>query len=180
MHNHGQPCAQLRENSVLNIQHSQNKEHFHHHCDWWSKSLSWDHANLSPLSPGETMTQWLVPKNCREMLFYMSHYNFMARDLGVDKILHQLMAHFYWPGLHSDVPQMCESYSKCQLVKASKGTPKVRLPSIKIFFERIGMDLVKRLGGMVESLWSRRCPGFQGTFPQSSDHMGISQWLCWA
>lgn len=75
------------------------------------------------------MTQWLVPKNCREMLFYMSHYNFMARDLGVDKILHQLMAHFYWPGLHSDVPQMCESYSKCQLVKASKGTPKV--PSSK-------------------------------------------------
>lgn len=135
MHNHGQPCAQLRENSVLNIQHSQNKEHFHHHCDWWSKSLSWDHANLSPLSPGETMTQWLVPKNCREMLFYMSHYNFMARDLGVDKILHQLMAHFYWPGLHSDVPQMCESYSKCQLVKASKGTPKVRLPSIKIFLK---------------------------------------------
>lgn len=55
------------------------------------------------------------------MLFHMSHCNFMARHLGVDKILHPLMAHFYWPDLHSDAPQMCDIMSACEYISYTKG-----------------------------------------------------------
>lgn len=120
---------------------------------------------------------WLQFQNCREMLFHMIHYNFVARHLGVDaKIPHQLMVHFYWPGLHSDVPRMCDSQCKRQLVNASVST---KVPFLKshdfFFFYCFGSCQTIPLWLMVGRLWSRRCQGFQGAFPIL---MGKSQWLC--
>lgn len=48
----------------------------------------------------DEMTQLLVLKNCREVLFYASHLNSMA---GQDKTFNHLMAYFYWLGIHGDV-----------------------------------------------------------------------------
>lgn len=40
-------------------------------------------------------TQLLGPKNSREMIFHMAHYNSMARHTWTEKTLHWLMVHFY-------------------------------------------------------------------------------------
>lgn len=47
----------------------------------------------------EDITQLLIPKGRREMLFQAAHYNPMAGHLGQDKTLNCLMAHSYWPGM---------------------------------------------------------------------------------
>lgn len=51
----------------------------------------------------EETTQFLVPK-------------IHQRNLGQDKTVHQLMAHFYWLGICSDVLQWWLACRECQLM----------------------------------------------------------------
>lgn len=54
------------------------------------------------------------------------------------------MAHFYWPGIHSNVHMWCTACSKCQLVNP-EATPKVQLhplPVVETSCERVWMNFV--------------------------------------
>ena len=93
---------------------------------------------------GEEMTQLLVPKSRREMIFQAAHFNPMAGHMGYDKTLNRIMARFYWPGIRGDVRRWCASCPECQLVNppAIPRAPLRPLPLMQVPFERIGMDII--------------------------------------
>ncbi|XP_061757255.1 uncharacterized protein LOC133553258 [Nerophis ophidion] len=93
---------------------------------------------------GEEITQLLVPKNRREMIFQAGHFNPMAGHMGYDKTLNRIMVRFYWPGIRVGVRRWCASCPDCQLVNpaATPRAPLRPLSLIEVPFERIGMDLV--------------------------------------
>ncbi|XP_059210478.1 uncharacterized protein LOC131989303 [Centropristis striata] len=92
----------------------------------------------------DILTQLLVPKSRREMVFQAAHFNPMAGHMGYEKTLNRVMARFYWPGIRADVRRWCASCPECQLVNqpAVPRAPLRSLPLIEIPFERIGMDLI--------------------------------------
>ncbi|XP_057201512.1 uncharacterized protein LOC130561305 [Triplophysa rosa] len=92
----------------------------------------------------EDITQLLVPKSRREMLFQAAHCNPMAGHLGQTNTLNRLMARFFWPGIHDNVRRWCASCRECQLVNppATPKAPLRPLPLMQVPFERIGMDLI--------------------------------------
>lgn len=51
----------------------------------------------------EDITQLLIAKGRREMIFQAANYNPIAGDLGYDKTLNRLIARFYWLGIRGDV-----------------------------------------------------------------------------
>ena len=93
---------------------------------------------------GEEITQLLVPKSRREMIFQAAHHNPMAGHLGYDKTLQRIMARFYWPGIWADVRRWCAACPECQLVNhpATPKAPLRPLPLVEVPFERLGMDLI--------------------------------------
>ncbi|XP_061882697.1 uncharacterized protein LOC133633908 isoform X2 [Entelurus aequoreus] len=91
----------------------------------------------------EEITQLLVPKSRREMIFQAAHFNPMADHLGYNKTLNRVMARFYWPCIRTDVRRWCAACRDCQQVNsAASRAPLQPLPLIEVPFERIGMDLV--------------------------------------
>ena len=92
----------------------------------------------------EIITQLLVPKSRREIVFQTAHYNPMAGHMGYEKTLNCIMARFYLPGIRAEVRRWCASCSECQLVNqpAILRAPLCPLPLIEVPFERIGMDLI--------------------------------------
>ncbi|XP_057183752.1 uncharacterized protein LOC130550329 [Triplophysa rosa] len=92
----------------------------------------------------EDVTQLLVPKSRREMLFQAAHSNPMAGHLGQTNTINRLMARFFWPGIHDNVRRWCASCRECQLVNppATPKAPLRPLPLMQVPFERIGMDLI--------------------------------------
>ena len=70
----------------------------------------------------EVVTQLLVPRSRREMVFQGAHYNPMAGHLGYDKTLNRIMARFYWPGIQAEVRRWCTSCPRVP-VGESPGRP---------------------------------------------------------
>ena len=93
---------------------------------------------------GSVITQLLVPRNRREMIFQAAHYNPMAGHMGCDKTLARVMDRFYWPGIWGDVRRWCASCPECQLVNppAVPKAPLQPLPLMEVPFERVAMDLI--------------------------------------
>ncbi|XP_077936125.1 uncharacterized protein LOC144383152 [Gasterosteus aculeatus] len=93
---------------------------------------------------GQEITQLLVPKSRREIIFQAAHYNPMAGHMGYEKTLDRIMTRFYWPGIRGDVRRRCASCPECQLVNAPAipRAPLRPLPLVEVPFERIGMDLI--------------------------------------
>ncbi|XP_061833116.2 uncharacterized protein [Nerophis lumbriciformis] len=92
---------------------------------------------------GEEITQLLVPKSRRKMIFKAAHFNPMADHLGYDKTLNRVLALFYWPRIRADMRRWCAACSDCHQVNpAASRAPLRPLPLIEVPFERIGMDLV--------------------------------------
>ena len=92
----------------------------------------------------EVVTQLLVPRSRREMIFQAAHYNPMAGHLGYDKTLNRIMARFYWPGIRAEVRRWCASCPECQLVNppAIPRAPLRPLPLVEVPFDRVGMDII--------------------------------------
>ena len=92
----------------------------------------------------EEITQLLVPRSRREMVFQAAHCNPMAGHLGYDKTLNRIMAQFYWPGIWAEVRRLCASCPECQLVNppAVRRAPLRPLPLVEVPFDRIGMDII--------------------------------------
>ena len=93
---------------------------------------------------GEEVTQLLVPKSRREMVFQAPHYNPMAGHLRSDKTQKWIMDRFYWPGIWADVRRWCAACPECELVNtpATPKAPLSPLPLMEIPFERVAMDLI--------------------------------------
>jgi len=92
----------------------------------------------------EIITQLLVPKSRREMVFQAAHYNLMAGHMGYDKTLDRVMARFFWPGIRGDVRRWCAACPEFQLVNppAIPKAPLRPLPLMEVPFERMAMDLI--------------------------------------
>ena len=92
----------------------------------------------------EVVTQLLVPRSRREMVFQAAHYNPMAGHLGYEKTLNRIMARFYWPGIRAEVRRWCTSCPDCQLVNplAIPRAPLRPLPLVEAPFDRVGMDII--------------------------------------
>ena len=93
---------------------------------------------------GEVVTQLVVPKSRREMIFQAAHYNPMAGHLGCEKTQNQIMDRFFWPGIWADVRRWCAPCPECQLVNtpAIPKMPLRPLPLVEIPFDRVAMDLI--------------------------------------
>ena len=93
---------------------------------------------------GEIITQLLVPKSRREMIFQAAHYNPMAGHLGCEKTQNRIMDRFFWPGIWADVRRWCAACPECQLVNtpAIPKAPLRPLPLVEIPFDRVAMDLI--------------------------------------
>ena len=89
----------------------------------------------------EVVTQLLVPRSRREMVFQAAHYNPIAGHLGYEKTLNRIMARFYWPGIRAEVRRWCAS---CQLVNppAVPRAPLRPLPLVEAPFNLVGMDII--------------------------------------
>ena len=60
--------------------------------------------------------QIVVPPPYRSEILRLAHEVPMAGHLGVRKTLSKIMAHFFWPGIRSDVAAFCRSCHTCQMV----------------------------------------------------------------
>jgi hypothetical protein len=94
---------------------------------------------------GRTLTQLVVPTDCREEIMRLGHDSIMAGHLGVKKTLDGVSTDFYWPGIGADVKRYCQSCDVCQKT-TSKGKvtkmPLGQMPLIDIPFRRVAVDIV--------------------------------------
>uniref|UniRef100_K7EZ52 Gypsy retrotransposon integrase-like protein 1 n=1 Tax=Pelodiscus sinensis TaxID=13735 RepID=K7EZ52_PELSI len=93
---------------------------------------------------GEESVQLLVPARYRKGVLRLGHASPWAGHLGREKTLQRVAQRFFWPGIHREVREFCESCPECQRTNP-KGVPKaplVALPVVGVPFERIGLDLV--------------------------------------
>ena len=88
----------------------------------------------------------VVPKSYRHEILSIAHESPMSGHLGINKIYHKIINHFYWPGLKSDVSKYCKTCHTCQMVgKPNQTIPKAQLQPIPAFdepFSRILIDCV--------------------------------------
>ena len=70
----------------------------------------------------------------------------MAGHAGIWKTQAQIMAHSYWPWLHNDVVNFCQTCHVCQVVGKSqltaKPTPPIPIPAVGKPFSRVLVDRV--------------------------------------
>ena len=90
---------------------------------------------------GDESRQLCVPQQYQSLVRSLAH---RPGHLGRDKTLARILDEYYWPGVSSDVQQLCTACPECQ--KGSKARPRKAplqsLPVISEPFSRIGMDLV--------------------------------------
>ena len=90
--------------------------------------------------------QVVVPQQYRRDVFEIAHSNPMSGHLGINKSYNRLLKHFYWPGMHQYVANMCRSCHTCQIVgKPNQTIPPAPLHPIPAFgepFSRVIIDCV--------------------------------------
>ncbi|XP_039350382.1 uncharacterized protein LOC120374581 [Mauremys reevesii] len=92
----------------------------------------------------DTRTQLLVPRCHRRAVMKLARDIPAAGHLGHEKTLARILGRFFWPGVHQEVKNYCNSCPECQLAAPAR-TPKaplVPMPLIETLFERVAMDLV--------------------------------------
>lgn len=90
--------------------------------------------------------QIVIPSSYRKHILALAHEGSWAGHLGVTKTYQNVLKHFYWPGLKTDVRQYCRSCHTCQVTgKPNQVIPPAPLHPISVVgepFERIIMDCV--------------------------------------
>uniref|UniRef100_A0A3Q1GC55 Gypsy retrotransposon integrase-like protein 1 n=1 Tax=Acanthochromis polyacanthus TaxID=80966 RepID=A0A3Q1GC55_9TELE len=92
----------------------------------------------------EDRERLVVPQTLRDQVLELGHSIPWAGHLGAKKTLDRIASRFYWPGLHTEVQDYCQSCPVCQLAGA-KNVPRFPLqplPIIDVPFSRIAMDIV--------------------------------------
>jgi hypothetical protein len=102
-------------------------------------------GKISKVGQESSLKQLVVPLKYRRSILSVAHDFPLAAHIGVNKTKHNLLSRFYWPGLHRDVLQYCNSCDKCQkickTVKKSK-VPMVIMPTATRPWEKIIFDIV--------------------------------------
>lgn len=62
----------------------------------------------------EPHAQLVVPRAYWMSVLRLAHIIPAAGHLDIDKTLAQVLAHFYWPGVHHEVQEYCTSCLECQ------------------------------------------------------------------
>ena len=93
---------------------------------------------------GESLLQVVVPKEHRQWLLKTAHQAPMAAHLGRQKTELKLRQHFFWPGMTTDVREMCHTCPECQrgAKQNRKKAPLQPLPVINEPFRRVAIDIV--------------------------------------
>jgi len=66
----------------------------------------------------------VLPQKFREEILTLAHAPPMAGHLGVNKVYHKILTHFYWLKLKHDVARFCRTCHNCQVV----GKPNQMIP----------------------------------------------------
>lgn len=67
-----------------------------------------------PHKNDEPIQQLVLPQNYCNTTLKMAHAILLAGHLGRKKTTDRVLQRFYWPGLYSDVQEMCRGCPKCQ------------------------------------------------------------------
>ncbi len=97
-------------------------------------------------SDWSTVFQVIVPKPYRLQVLSVAHDHKLSGHLGIRKTYDQLLKHFFWPSMKSDVAKFCKSCHACQIAgKPNQIPPPAPLKPIPVLgepFERILIDCV--------------------------------------
>ena len=106
----------------------------------------WRPPTASPTDEWQVSHQIVVPKPYRRDVLNLAHESPLAGHLGINKTYNRVLAHFYWPGLRSDVVKLCKSCHVCQMVgKPNQKPPSAPLkpiPAVGEPFSRVLIDCV--------------------------------------
>ena len=90
--------------------------------------------------------QVVVPKQLRRKVFWLAHEGPLAGHLGITKTRQKVLKHFYWPGIGSDVANLCRSCHICQVTGKPNQDPQVAplvpIPTMDEPFNRVIIDCV--------------------------------------
>lgn len=93
-----------------------------------------------------TVFQVVIPKPFREQVLSVAHDHVLSGHLCVWKTYDNLLKHFFWPSMKSDVSKFCRSCHACQVAgKPNQVVPVAPLKPIPILgepFERVLIDCV--------------------------------------
>ena len=120
---------------------------------FFNNGLLFREYQSSPQARGQTYTQLVVPTQFRPQVLRLAHDSALAGHLKARKTMERIWAHFYWPGLQSDVRRYCASCDPCQRTtpKGKVGkVPVVMPPLIDTCFRRIAVDLIGPLQPVTE------------------------------
>lgn len=98
-------------------------------------------------SEGGATEQHVVPQSLRENVLMLGHSIPWAGHLCSVKTLDHIASKYFWPGLYTDVQNLCKTCPECQLASHKKvqQVPLQPMPIIDVPFSRIGMDIVEPL-----------------------------------
>ena len=94
---------------------------------------------------GDTRKHILVPKPLREKVMEVTHDSLFGRHMRVRKTENGILTYFFWPGLHEDVANFCQSCDVCQKTVPKGSLPRAPsgdMPLIDQHFKKIAIDLV--------------------------------------
>jgi hypothetical protein len=90
----------------------------------------------------------VVPEAYRNEVLRVAHTIPLAGHMGVKKTSDRITAHFFWPGLKSDVKQYCGTCPECQMVARKLTSSRAPLNPTEIIsepFKKIAIDMVGEL-----------------------------------
>ena len=120
---------------------------------FFNSGLLFREYRSSPQARGQLYTQLVVPTPFRSQVLRLAHDSALSGHLKAKKTTERIWAHFYWPGLQSDVRRYCASCDPCQRTtpKGKVGkVPVVMPPLIDTCFRRIAVDLIGPLTPFTE------------------------------
>lgn len=85
----------------------------------------------------------VLPQVCRPEVLRMAHSTPVAGHFGQRKTFSRLLYRFDWPGMRSDVAEVCKSCPRCQKTTPLQScrAPLQPLPVIDVPFKRMAMDI---------------------------------------
>ena len=94
-----------------------------------------------------SVEQLVLPRECRESVMKIAHSVPMARHLGRDKTVQQILQRFYWPSVHQDLARFCRTCDPCQKLAHKKvaPVPLIPLPIVHVPFKHLAIDIVGQL-----------------------------------
>ena len=105
----------------------------------------WRHPEV-PADEWGVIYQIVVPPSYRAEIMKVAHDLPMSGHLGVRKTQDRIMRHFFWPKLHKDVSQFCQTCHTCQIVGKSNQkipvAPLIPIPACGQPFDKVIIDCV--------------------------------------